>query len=284
MEQKIFNRPPIDIIDDIPIFSNINEEYIRNYEQISHDHLKAIKQGCENPFIDNELWEEMESSTLELIIKYLEKFKHKEKIKILDVGVGLGRLLEKLINKTETYYNLELYGLDISLGYLKEAKNKNINVVFSKVEDIPFEKNFFDIIICTDVLEHVLDLNLAIKNILYTLSPGGVLIVRVPNKEDLSGYLKENYPYQYVHVRNFDRSSLELLFTRVFSLKILEFKYTGFAEITQLLKYKMPIKGYKFIILRLGKFLKLINKRYYRSFLKFMFEPVEINCVLMKNE
>ncbi len=284
MKERIFNKHPIDIIDGIPIFSNINEEYIKNYGKISHDHLKAIKEGCENPFIDPKLWEEMENSTLELIVKYLGKFKQKKKIKILDVGVGLGRLLEKLINKVETSYELNLYGLDISLEYLKKAKEKGINVVLSKVEDIPFKKDFFDIIICTDVLEHVLDLNIAIKNILYTLSSGGILIVRVPNKEDLSSYLDKSCPYFYVHLRNFDRYSLELLFTRIFNLNILEFKYAGYAEVTHLLKYKMPIKGYKYFILGFGRFLKLINKNYYLSFLKFMFNPVEINCVLMKNE
>lgn len=113
---------------------------------------------------------------------------------------------------------------------------------------------------------------------------GGILIIRVPNKEDLSGYLKENYPYNYVHLRNFDRYSLELLFTKVFRLTLLEFSYAGYSEITQLLKYKIPIKGYKFFILKLGKYLKLINKNIYGMFLKHMYEPVEINCVLMKNE
>lgn len=282
MKLDVFRKKPIDFIDDIPVFSDINEEYIKNYEKISGDHLEAISQGCENPFINNELWEEMENSTLELTIKYLEKFRHQENIKILDVGVGLGRLFEKLKNRVDKSYNLELHGLDISLGYLKEAKKKSINVVFSKIEDIPYEKNLFDIIICTDVLEHVFDLNLAIKNILSVLAVGGVLIIRVPNKEDLSGYLKENYPYHYVHLRNFDRYSLELLFTRIFNLKILEFKYAGFAEITQLLKYKVPIKGYRFIILKLGGLLKKVSRKYHRNFLKFMFDPVEINCVLMK--
>jgi len=173
MNEDIFYKQPVDIINDIPIFSDINEEYILNYEKISSDHLKAINQGCENPFIDNELWEEMENSTLELIVKYLEKFRHQEKIKILDVGVGMGRLLEKLKNKVDKSYDLELHGLDISLGYLKEAKKKNINVIFSKIEDIPYKRNFFDIIICTDVLEHVFDLNLAIKNVLSVLETGG---------------------------------------------------------------------------------------------------------------
>jgi len=110
------------------------------------------------------------------------------------------------------------------------------------------------------------------------------LIIRVPNKEDLSGYLKEDYPYQYVHLRNFDKYSLELLFTKIFKLKILEFKDAGFVAITQLLKYKLPIKGYRFVILKLGSLLKRVSEKNYRNFLKIMFEPVEINCVLVKNE
>ena len=43
------------------------------------------------------------------------------------------------------------------------------------------------------------------------MKPGGIFIVRVPNREDLSSYLNPDYPYDLAHVRGFDEYSLELL-------------------------------------------------------------------------
>ena len=55
---------------------------------------------------------------------------------------------------------------------------------------MPYEDGFFDAIVACDVLEHVIDLNECCRQILRVLKPGGVLIVRVPFKEDLSPYLE----------------------------------------------------------------------------------------------
>uniref|UniRef100_UPI004048783B class I SAM-dependent methyltransferase n=1 Tax=Algoriphagus sp. TaxID=1872435 RepID=UPI004048783B len=99
--------------------------------------------------------------------------------KILDVGVGLGRLLSK-IDK-----NVRKYGVHISLSYLKEAKQKGIEVLKSKIEELPYLDDTFDIIITTDVLEHVFDLNLCVHQIKRVLKAGGLVLVRVPNEKDL---------------------------------------------------------------------------------------------------
>lgn len=280
---KIYIKEPLKYIDDIPVFSDLEDEYIKNYEKIAEDHLNAIKGGVDNPFIDIELWNEMENSTLELVLKYLEivKKQKEDKVKILDVGVGLGRLFEKILKKIDGHNKIELYGMDISIGYLKEARKKGINVALSKIEDMPYSENFFDIIICTDVLEHVFDLNLAIKKILNVLKPGGYLIVRVPNKEDLSSYASKDCPYEYVHLRNFDKFSLVLLFEKIFKMNVIEMTDSGYYPITSLLKYRLPIKGFNFILFNLCRIFK-INKKIYTAFLKIFFEPVEINCVVAK--
>ena len=50
---------------------------------------------------------------------------------------------------------------------------------------MPYSDESFDVILCTDVLEHVIDLNLCVAKILSVLKKGGLLIIRVPNREDL---------------------------------------------------------------------------------------------------
>lgn len=217
----MYKHDPIEITGNgIPIFSP-DDFYIENYNKISKDHLDHFEKTGKNPFMDENHWKSIEQSTLEIVKPLLNSFsKEKEKPKVLDVGVGLGRLLEEL-------NECEKYGMDISLKYLNYAKQKGIEVCKSKIEDMPYCDNFFDIILCTDVLEHVLDLNHCISKILNVLKVGGHLVIRVPYKEDLSSYLLETNPYEFVHLRNFDESSLLLLFKKIFGLKPLTFQLAG---------------------------------------------------------
>jgi hypothetical protein len=112
--------------------------------------------------------------------------------------------------------------MDISLDYLSIAKRRGIEVAFAKIEELPYKADFFDAIVVCDVLEHVFDLNYCCEKILSCLRPGGVFIVRVPFKENLDVYLKENLPYEFIHLRNFDEASLRLNFQKIFGLQFLE--------------------------------------------------------------
>lgn len=53
-------------------------------------------------------------------------------------------------------------------------------------------KSEFDIILCTNVLEHVFDFSLAIKNIRNALKPGGIALIYVPGF-----YPLHDEPYDY---------------------------------------------------------------------------------------
>jgi 2-polyprenyl-3-methyl-5-hydroxy-6-metoxy-1,4-benzoquinol methylase len=44
----------------------------------------------------------------------------------------------------------------------------------------------FDVITCNDVIEHVLDVPLALQNIVSLLNPGGILLMEIPNKDSLA--------------------------------------------------------------------------------------------------
>lgn len=184
----------------------------------------------------------------------------------------MGRLLEE-------FKELDKYGMDISLGYLQIAKTKGINCCMSLLEDMPYEDNAFDIITCTDVLEHVIDLNLGVKNILRVLKPNGILIVRVPYKEDISWYLSPDCPYEFVHLRTFDEFGLQALFTKIFNTTILEWNTAGVIYDHSRLKY--PIPPYNPLLTKLFQLyykLKSKNQKKYSSF----FNANEINYVIRK--
>lgn len=273
---KIYKNKPLYFSKNIPVFSN-KDEYILNYEKICADHVEKIKLENDNPWISNKVWESMEFSTSQLFDKYLSLL-GVENPKVLDVGVGLGRLLHSInINNA-----IEPYGMDIALPYLEIAQTKGIDVCCSKIEDMPYLNDTFDIILCTDVLEHVIDLNACVTKILSVLKKGGLLIVRVPFKEDLSPYLKDDYPYEYVHLRNFDCTTLETLFTKIFKHEVLEFK-PGLYEVRyNWLKYNLPTKQYWRILHRFITLVSKFSDDLKDKLIKLLFHPIEINVVIKK--
>ncbi len=206
---KLYQVSPIKEVGGIPVFS-MRDRYIENYARISADHVKSMQPGKDNPFIENDLWVTLENSTRNLIKKHVPSGS-----RILDVGVGLGRLMAPL----DEY---ERFGIDISFDYLEKARENGINVAFSKIENLPYKDGCFDAVVACDVLEHVLDLNECSRNILRILRPGGILIVRVPLKEDLDVYLKDDLPYELIHLRSFDEASLRLHFEKIFFLQFIE--------------------------------------------------------------
>lgn len=230
-DDQEFSRRPHEIVDGIPIFSK-TDRYVENYKKIASDHMAAMKPESDNPFIENELWMLLEESTRSLINKYVT-----EGASILDVGVGLGRVLSPLDK-------LQRYGIDISLDYLRKAREKGISVAFARIEDMPYRDEFFDAVVTCDVLEHVLDLHACTTQILRVLRPGGYLVVRVPYKEDLKVYLQEGLAYEFIHLRNFDEHSIRLFFEKIHNCRVLEISTVApYWQGETRLRYKLPPKG-----------------------------------------
>lgn len=99
--------------------------------------------------------------------------------RILDVGCGAGNLGEFLSQK-----NNECYGITISEEEAKLAKNRMVDVIVGDLENItefPFPKNFFDVVIFGDVLEHLKEPSRVLDLIKFNLKPGALLIASIPN-------------------------------------------------------------------------------------------------------
>ncbi|MBK9283216.1 MAG: class I SAM-dependent methyltransferase [Sphingobacteriaceae bacterium] len=263
---NLYKNSPLKFVDEIPVFSE-TDKYINNYEEISKVHITELSNTGHNPFIPESQWMELELSTVRLIRKYV-----KENDKTLDIGVGLGRTLSH-------FQNIKKHGVDISLDYLKISKSKGIDCALAKIEELPYNNNYFDLIVCTDVLEHMIDLNIAIKNILNILKPGGHFIMRVPYREDLSQYLKEDYPFYFVHIRNFDEHQLNILFKYKFNCKVIEWNSVGdvISENRMIEKVKYYGRFWKFYQWKY-KFIK----KHFPTLFKNMHYKCEINLVIQK--
>jgi len=94
-----------------------------------------------------------------------------------DLGCGNGDIAEFFINKFQTY------GADISEHALKTASKKGIITKCINANDsiLPYENNFFNIISCLDVLEHLVDPENITIEIYRLLKKDGLFIISVPN-------------------------------------------------------------------------------------------------------
>ena len=108
------------------------------------------------------------------IYKDLKKTLPKYVAKVLDVGCGQSPYLH-LLNKGKCTY----YGIDIEEAKT-QFKYENKSVTFFDGKNIPFENDFFDSIICTEVLEHVYEHQYLVDEMYRVLKKGGVGIITIP--------------------------------------------------------------------------------------------------------
>src|SRR3989339_847855 len=116
---------------------------------------------------------------------------------ILDVGCGSCLLLKEL---GEAFPTAKLAGCDLSEKIVAENTRLYPHLTFAQLnrpDPQPIGQTY-DLITCTEVLEHVPDFDQAMKNLWNFLNPGGILVVTVPG-----GKL---YPIdqQVGHLRHFE--------------------------------------------------------------------------------
>jgi len=98
---------------------------------------------------------------------------------VLDVGCGSG-YLAYLLKKQNS--NLKIDGFDISEEALKRANLLDQRYILNIDEkSIPQENNYYDVVVCSEVLEHIYDFRHCIIEIKRVLIPGGICIFTTPN-------------------------------------------------------------------------------------------------------
>jgi SAM-dependent methyltransferase len=116
-----------------------------------------------------------------------DNFKFESNKKFLDLGCGQGRHCFGAYMSA----NIDVYGFDMSLSDAKIAEknfdefdeNNNSKLCKFGVADatqLPFADGTFDYVICSEVLEHIIDFQSALKEIERVLKPGGKMAVSVP--------------------------------------------------------------------------------------------------------
>jgi ubiquinone/menaquinone biosynthesis C-methylase UbiE len=109
--------------------------------------------------------------------------------RILDIGCGTGRHTSAACG----FKNAVAIGADLSHEALAEAKDRLRfhdrleesgggiwGLTMANVSGLPFKDDFFDLVICSEVLEHISEDRGAASEIIRVLKPGQNLVVSVP--------------------------------------------------------------------------------------------------------
>jgi ubiquinone/menaquinone biosynthesis C-methylase UbiE len=100
---------------------------------------------------------------------------------ILDIGCGEGHITEKMRQALDS---AEFTGLDHSLSAIAYASKHFPQIDFSVADahDCPYAKEFFDLVVCNNLWEHIPDPLTFLSGISRTLKPGGYLVVSTPSR------------------------------------------------------------------------------------------------------
>ncbi|UCE37894.1 MAG: class I SAM-dependent methyltransferase [Thermoplasmata archaeon] len=116
-----------------------------------------------------------------------ERFSKNREYSLLDMGCSRGHDLFR-INSEFNNYNLKLVGYDIipqDIEYanriLKQKGLKNMSFKVANAENPGFEDNSFDVITCSEVMEHQEKPKQVLRECHRILKPNGIIIITTPN-------------------------------------------------------------------------------------------------------
>lgn len=133
----------------------------------------------------------------------LRHLKVKPGYRILDVGTGTGRHMGAVAR----YDHVTVIGADVSFSDIKEARARLLfleacnecsgkwGLLQSGIYRLPFADQSFDVVLCTEVLEHLTDDQGAIAELVRVLKPTGSIAISVPRywPERVCWFLSKGY-------------------------------------------------------------------------------------------
>src|SRR5829696_8356016 len=125
-----------------------------------------------------------------------------ENRRIIDIGCRLGMYVDKFRRFSD-----EVYGVDVDPDKVAQASEWLPNIQVAPGEHLPYRDGEFDVILLNEVIEHVDDDRLTIREAYRCLRRGGHVIIYAPNRL---------YPYEthgfYPHVRVYTAREIKRLF------------------------------------------------------------------------
>jgi SAM-dependent methyltransferase len=127
--------------------------------------------------------------------------------RILDVGCGIGTYVRKLRELSE-----QAYGIDIEASRVREGGQTVPGLAVASAEHLPFASDSLDVVILNEVIEHVGDDALSVREAWRAVRPGGHVVIFAPNRlfpfETHGVYLGKRYVFGNIPFVNYLPGSL----------------------------------------------------------------------------
>ena len=123
-----------------------------------------------------------------------QKAKNQAKLNILEAGCGRRWAL----NLADIDYSLTGVDIDKDALDIRINKQKDMDIaVLADLKAAPLEDNSYDVIFNYNVLEHIDGAEKVLENFLRWLKPGGIMIIRFPNRDSVYGFLTRKTPFWF---------------------------------------------------------------------------------------
>lgn len=129
-------------------------------------------------------------------LRIIARYVRGKNLKILDLGCGSGYVGESLTKGNKVIF------LDSSEEEIKDIKGLKL---VGDALNLPFKNESFDLVLCADVLEHIKNDGMVLKNIYNILKKGGKAIIAVPAYSKLYGH----HDKLIGHFRRYDKKEFE---------------------------------------------------------------------------
>ncbi|MFT4632875.1 MAG: ubiquinone/menaquinone biosynthesis C-methylase UbiE [Candidatus Pseudothioglobus sp.] len=103
----------------------------------------------------------------------------------LDIGSGHGDLIRLLRNRFDVRSSVCDY-----TDSLMKLPDVSVSVANLNTEGLPFENSAFDLVTCTEVIEHLEHYRYTLREMYRVLKPGGALVLTTPNILNLKSRIR----------------------------------------------------------------------------------------------
>jgi SAM-dependent methyltransferase len=138
--------------------------------------LIDLKRYYNETFYDSKTRYSRKSEDYKVFVDYLRPERGSS---LLDVSCGTGLLLKA----AEDFYDCQTFGIDLSERAIFEAKDRllNSNLQLANGEALPYKDKIFDFVTNIGSLEHYLNPDKGLDELIRVCKPGGRLCIVLPN-------------------------------------------------------------------------------------------------------
>lgn len=123
-----------------------------------------------------------------VVFRFLQK--HRGSRRLLDAGAGRGPYAFYASRFFTEVYCDEYSASELrhAEAYMSQQSINNMHFKHNDLSETDYEDNYFDAIVCSEVLEHIPARERAVRELHRILKPGGTLLISMPQKNSLFYY------------------------------------------------------------------------------------------------